>query len=184
MPKKITIPSCPEQYDEEHNIFLPATKAQTIVLEHSLVSISKWEAKWHKPYLGKEPQSMEEFIDYVRCMTLTQNVDPNVYNALVSAPKLIHEISAYINDSMTATTISKDGHKSNREIITSEIIYYWMIYYGIPFECQKWHLSRLLMLINVCNIKNAPQKKMSQREIMASNRAINAARRKKYNTRG
>lgn len=182
MPKKITIPACAEQYDEIANRFIPPTKEQTISLEHSLVSLSKWEAKWHKPYLTKEPKTPEEFIDYVRCMTLTQNVDPNVYTALT--PKLIREISAYIDENQTATTFVKSNQPPSREIITSEIIYYWMVSYNIPFECQKWHLSRLLTLINVCNAKSAPEKKMSRQEIMARNRAINAARRKKLNTRG
>ena len=182
MPKKITIPACAEQYDEVNNRFLPATKEQTITLEHSLVSLSKWEAKWKKPFLGREPKTVEEFIDYVRCMTLTQNVDPDVYTALT--PKLIKEISAYIDENMTATTFQKGKSPMSHEIITSEIIYYWMVSYNIPFECQKWHLSRLLTLINVCDAKNAPQKKMSQQEIIARNRSLNAARRKKLNTRG
>ena len=181
---KITVPAGAEQYDEVNNRFIPATKEQTLSLEHSLVSLSKWEAKWHKPYLGKEPKTVEEFIDYVRCMTLTQNVDPNVYTVLSSRPGLLAEVSAYIDESMTATTFPKRNGSPNREIITAEIIYYWMVSYNIPFECQKWHLSRLLTLINVCNVKNAPQKKMSRQEVMARNRALNAARRKKLNTKG
>mgnify|MGYP003571264016 CR=1 FL=1 len=181
---KITIPACGEQYDAVNNIFLPGTKEQTITIEHSLVSISKWEAKWHKPYLTKDEKTTEEIIDYVRCMTLTQNVDPNVYGNLRFAPELLEEISNYINQSMTATTFSNRKQNISREIITSELIYYWMIYYGIPFECQKWHLNRLLTLINVCNVKNAPQKKMSRQELLANNRALNAARRKRLNTKG
>lgn len=181
---KITIPACGEQYDEVNNVFLPGTKEQTISIEHSLVSISKWESKWHKPYLSAEQKTTEETIDYVRCMTLTQNVDPNVYEALRYAPNVLEEISAYIGQTMTATTFSKRNQSPSREVITSEIIYYWMIYYGIPFECQKWHLNRLLTLINVCNLKNTPQKKMSSQEVMKSNRALNAARRRSLNTRG
>ena len=182
---KIIVPACAEQYDEVTNTFLPATKEQTLTLEHSLVSISKWEAKWHKPYLKKEQKTMDEMIDYVRCMTLTQNVDPNVYTALMASPKTLAQVSAYIDQSMTATTFPKDNKPPSREIITSELIYYWMIAYDIPFDpCQKWHLSRLLTLINVCNAKNAPQKKMSRQEILARNKALNAARRKKLNTRG
>lgn len=181
---KITIPACAEQYDELTQRFIPPTKEQTLSLEHSLVSLSKWEAKWHKPYLSKESKTMEEFIDYIRCMTLTQNVDPNVYTVLTVMPKLLNQVSAYIEASMTATTFQNRNRPPNRDIITSEIIYYWMVSYNIPFECQKWHLSRLLTLINVCNVKNAPQKKMTNREIMASNRALNAARRRRLNTRG
>ena len=181
---KITIPACAEQYDEVNNSFLPATKEKTLSLEHSLVSLSKWEAKWHKAYLSKEPKTTEEFIDYVRCMTLTQNVDPKVYSALSVMPQLLAKVSAYIDESMTATTFPKGNKPPSREIITSEIIYYWMVSYNIPFECQKWHLSRLLTLINVCNVKNAPQKKMSRKELMSRNRALNAARRKRLNTKG
>lgn len=181
---KITIPACSEQFDSLNNVFIPATKEQTLLLEHSLVSLSKWESKWHKPFLSKDSKTVEEFVDYVRCMTITQNVDPNVYTALIVMPKLLSEVSDYIDSSMTATTFSKNNGPPNREIITAEIIYYWMIFYGIPFECQKWHLSRLLTLINVCNIKGGSQKKMSGREVMANNRALNAARRKKLNTRG
>lgn len=183
---KIVVPATVigEKFNEETSEFIPVTtKQQTLQLEHSLVSISKWEAKWHKPFLLKEPKTIEESIDYVRCMTLTQNVDPNVYKALT--PQLLAEVSAYIDAPMTATTFSERGNRPvNREIITSEIIYYWMVAYQIPFECQKWHLSRLLTLINVCNVKNAPQKKMSSREIMAQNRALNAARRKRLHTKG
>ena len=185
---KIVVPSIVigEEYDELKNEFIPiTTKSQTLQLEHSLVSLSKWESKWKKPFLVKGQRTTEEIIDYVRCMTLTQNVDPNVYKALASTPQLMAEVSAYIDASMTATTFPKRGNRpSNHEIITSEIIYYWMVSYQIPFECQKWHLSRLLTLINVCNVKNAPQKKMSRQEIIARNRALNAARRKKLNTRG
>lgn len=183
---KIVVPATKigEQFDERISEFIPImTKEQTLQLEHSLVSLSKWEAKWHKPFLTKAEKTVEETIDYVRCMTLTQNVDPNVYKALT--PILLAEISAYINTSMTATTFSRRGNRSaSNEVITSELIYYWMVSYQIPFECQKWHLSRLLTLINVCNAKNAPQKKMSTQEIMAQNRALNAARRKKHNSKG
>lgn len=181
---RLTIPACGEQYDEANNEFLPATKEQTLSLEHSLVSLSKWEAKWRKPYLGEKEKTMDEFIDYVRCMTLTQNVDARVYTALAVMPGVLKQVSDYINASLTATTFPKGNKPPSREIITSEVIYYWMVTYNIPFECQKWHLSRLLTLINVCNAKNAPQKKMSRNEILARNRALNAARRKRLNTRG
>ena len=183
---KIVVPATQigEEFDEAKSEFIPImTKEQTLQLEHSLVSLSKWEAKWRKPFLSKDQKTPEEFMDYVRCMTLTQNVDPLVYQAFT--PALIAEVSAYIDANMTATTFPKDGNRApNREIITSEIIYYWMVAYNIPFECQKWHLSRLLTLVNVCNVKNAPQKKMSRREILARNRALNAARRQRLKSRG
>lgn len=183
---KITVPATQigEEFDEKTSEFIPImTKQQTLQLEHSLVSLSKWEAKWRKPFLSKEKRTPEESIDYVRCMTLTQNVDPSVYKAFT--PQLLAEVSAYIDEPMTATVFPKRGNRqTSSEFITSELIYYWMVSYQIPFECQKWHLSRLLTLINVCNVKNAPQKKMSRQEIMSRNRALNAARRKKHKTRG
>lgn len=171
-----------EQYDDDSGCFI-TTKEQTLRLEHSLVSLSKWEAKWHKPYLSIKSKTVEEQIDYVRCMTLTQNVDPNVYTAIT--PQLLAVVKDYIEDSMTATTFSKEQRgRRGREIVTAEIIYYWMISHQIPFECQKWHLNRLMTLINVCSAKTGPQKKMSQKDIFAQNRALNAARRKRGNTRG
>ena len=157
-------------------------KEQTLQLEHSLVSLSKWESKWHKPFLGEGEKSFDEIIDYIRCMTLNQNIDPRVYSNL--SKENVKEINDYIGDSMTATTFS-DGRKGHsQEIVTSELIYYWMIALNIPFECQKWHLNRLLTLIRVCNIKNTPPKKMSRSEIMSRNAALNAARRKQLNSKG
>lgn len=168
-----------ELYDEIHNEFT-FVKKQKIVLEHSLVSLSKWESKWHKPFLSKDTKTTEETIDYIRCMTVN-SVDPNVYKCISSS--MIDQINHYIGDSMTATTINQQNRPS-REIITAEIIYYWMVALNIPFECQKWHLNRLLTLINVCNIKNKPAKKMSSREILSRNASLNAARRKALHTRG
>ena len=125
----------------------------------------------------------EESIDYIRCMTITQNVDPLVYNSIT--PEIFNEVQEYIELPMTATWFNdrREGSPS-REVITSELIYYWMIALNIPFECQKWHLNRLLTLIRVCNIKNAPPKKMSKREIMERNRALNAMRKKQMHTKG
>lgn len=158
-------------------------KEQTLKLEHSLVSLSKWESKWHKAFLSKEPKTMEESADYIRCMTLTQNVNPDVYKVIPQ--QTLREVFEYIEAPMTATTFPPDRKgRTNREIITAEIIYYWMICENIPFECQKWHLNRLLTLINVCRVKNGPQKRMSQKEIMAKNRALNASRRRKTHSRG
>ena len=170
-----------ELYDSEHNRFIDV-KTQTIQLEHSLVSISKWEARWKKPFLSNKTMTVEETVDYIRCMTITQNVDPAVYYAM--SPKNIKDIRDYIDSPMTATTFSGSDNKPNKEIITSELIYYWMIALNIPFECQKWHLNRLLTLIKVCNIKNQPDKKMKPHEIMKQNAALNAARKKNMNTKG
>lgn len=175
----LTIPPI-EMFNEKTDEFV-YSKEIKISLEHSLVSLSKWESRWNKPFLSKDNKTLEETIDYIRCMTITQNVDPEVYFRLTD--ENISTINKYIESPMTATTFSDNGH-SSREIITSELIYYWMISLNIPMECQKWHLNRLLTLIRVCNIKNAPAKKMSRREIMNRNAALNAARRKKLNSTG
>ena len=178
---RIVIPER-ELFDEKTEEFLK-TKEQTLQLEHSLVSLSKWESKWHKPFLVKDEKSFDETIDYIRCMTLSKNIDPKVYSFLTE--ENIKEINDYIGDPMTATTFSdRDSKKPNREIITSELVYYWMIALNIPFECQKWHLNRLLTLIRICNIKNQPSKTMGKHEIMSRNAALNAARRKQLNSKG
>lgn len=177
----ITIPAT-ELFDDKTQEFI-STPEKTIQLEHSLVSLSKWESKWNKPFLSKEQKTVAETIDYIKCMTITQNVDPTIYNSLSN--KNIEEINKYIDAPMTATTFSNSNQTSkSREIVTSELIYYWMIALNIPMECQKWHLNRLLTLIRVCNIKNTPPKKMSRREIMSRNSALNAARRKQLNSSG
>lgn len=172
----------PEKWDEIKEEFVPP-EYKTLQLEHSLVSISKWESRWHKPFLSKKEKTSEETIDYIRCMTITQNVSPSVYSHLSGAN--IQEIDAYINDSMTATFFSDNKKKGSKQtIITSEVIYYWMIALRIPMECQKWHLNRLLTLIKVCSEKNAPPKKMSRDEIISRNVALNEERKRKMNTKG
>ena len=178
---QITIPSM-ELYDEEKEEFVYA-KEQVLQLEHSLVSISKWESKWHKVFISKKEKTNEEILDYVRCMTLTQNVDPDVYKRLTKSN--VAEIEAYIDNPMSATYFSNsEPGKKSREPVTSELIYYWMVAYNIPFECQKWHLNRLLTLIKICGIKNQSPKKMSKKDLMTRNAALNAARRKQLNTKG
>ena len=179
---QITIPAV-EFWDESKNEFVTKMEEQTLTLEHSLVSLSKWESKWCKPFLSKGEKTIEETIDYIRCMALTKNVDPRVYDHLTVDN--VNQINAYIEAPMTATTFS-DIHKrgNSREQITAEILYYDMVALNIPFECQKWHLNRLLTLIKVCDIKNQPAKKMGKGEVMRRNAALNAARRKQLNTRG
>ena len=177
----ITIPAR-DLWDETREEFI-STKEQTLQLEHSLVSLSKWESKWHKPFLHTDDKTAEETLDYIKCMTLNHNVDPNVYLSLTA--ENITQINDYIGDPMTATTFSEEkGGKKNNEKITSELIYYWMVAYNIPFECQKWHLNRLITLIRVCGVKNSPPKKMSKGEIMARNAELNAKRRAKLNSKG
>ena len=125
---------------------------------------------------------MEEIIDYVKCMAVDDSIDFAVFDRLTE--RNLIEINDYIGRPMTATTFSNEQKSGGREIITSEIIYYWMVSYNIPFECQYWHLNRLLTLVKVCNIKNNPPKKMSQKEVMARNKALNEARKKQFDTRG
>ena len=178
---EITIPAI-ELWDEKSNEFVDI-KEQPLRLEHSLVSLRKWESKWKKSFLSSKDLTDEEIIDYVRCMTLTQNVDPNIYKYLTNDN--LEAIRSYISDPMTATTFTDDKtSKVNREILTWEVIYYWMIASNIPHEAEKWHLNSLLTLIRVCSIKNQPPKKMSKRDIMSRNAALNAKRRKQLNTRG
>ena len=184
---RITIPASEpvEMWDErtQQFIYTKATKEQTLMLEHSLVSLSKWESKWCKAFLTKQAKTEEETIDYIKCMTITQNVDPDIYSRLTK--ENYKEIEEYIAAPMTATYFSENKNgKVNKETVTSELIYYWMIALNIPFECQKWHLNRLLTLVRVCNVKNEPPKKQSRREIMSRNAALNAARRKQLNSKG
>lgn len=178
---QITIPAR-EMWDERNNEFV-YTNEQTLQLEHSLISLSKWESKWNKPFLSKESKTYEETLDYVKCMTLTQKVSPEIYANLTD--ENMRDIQRYIEAPMTATTFSEEKNtKGNREIVTSELIYYWMIALGIPLECEKWHLNRLLTLVRVCNIKNSPPKKMGKNAIMSRNASLNAARRKRLNSKG
>ena len=180
---QITIPET-EFFNAKTNEFYTAKKV-TISLEHSLVSVSKWESKWKKPFLTNDSKTREETIDYIRCMTITQNVPDEAYSRIT--PDIIAEIQKYIDDPMTATWFSDTSSTTSpkrREVITAELIYYWMIAFNIPIECQKWHLNRLLTLIKVCDIKNAPQKNMSKNEILKQQKMLNDQRRASLKTRG
>lgn len=178
---KIEVPER-EAFNPETNEFF-TIKGQTLTLEHSLVSLSKWESKWETSFLSASQMTREQTIDYIRCMTITPNVDPIVYYCLTE--ENIRQVYEYIAKPMTATTFSKREQKTkSRQIMTAELIYYAMIAYQVPFECQKWHLNRLLTLLHVCEIKNQPPKKMSKKELASQNRSLNAARRAKLNSRG
>ena len=178
----IEVPISPEGWDEKKQEFVEP-KVQILQLEHSLVSLSKWESKWKKSFISSKNITDEEMFDYIKCMTLTKNIGDDVYNHITHDN--VKAVRDYIEDSMTATTFPKEnGGSRNREIITSELIYYWMIASNVPFECQKWHLNRLITLIRVCNLKNNPPKKRSRREIMSRNAALNAARKQQMNTKG
>ena len=179
---QLEIALSPEGWDSIKQEFVEP-KTQVLQLEHSLVSLSKWESKWHKPFLSRGDMTYEETLDYIKFMTLTENVDDEVYDHFTTLN--IEQIKQYISDPMTATTFSKEENgKRNREIITAEIIYHWMIDLGIPFECEKWHLNRLITLIRVRSAKLAPPKKRGKKAIANSYAALNAARRKQLNTRG
>lgn len=173
-----------ELFNEKTEEFIKI-KEHDILLEHSLVSVSKWESKWEKPFLGGTKKTNEEMLDYIRCMTITQHVDPLVYKLISN--KDLERIIKYIEAPMTATWFNENGPSkgsNNKEVITAEIIYYWMVSFNIPVEFQKWHLNKLLALIKVCSIKNAPKSKMKKSEILSQNRALNQARRKSLHTKG
>lgn len=178
----IKVPSSLNIWDEKRQEFF-SIKEQTLQLEHSLISVSKWESKWHKSFFTKQDKTIEETTDYIKCMCLNSNVKPEVFSSLSKENYI--EIKRYIEDPMTATVVPRMQHGIGGEkTITSELIYYWMITCGIPFECEKWHIARLLKLIEVCNFKNSPPKKMSQGDIMRHNKALNDARKAQMHTRG
>lgn len=191
MPKRIEVPPIDDGWDpvKEEFFTLPGT---SFTIEHSLVSISKWESTWQKPFLKTKDKTPEEMLDYIRCMTLTQNVKPEVYERL--SPDIVREIWDYVESPQSAATIvdvgaqPKEGQAPSRELVTSEVIYSWMVEHGIPFECQKWHLNRLMNVIKILNkrARNAAGNKptMSKRELLQRNRALNAQRRAKLNSKG
>jgi hypothetical protein len=172
-----------EHYDEAREEFVDLNPT-TLQLEHSLVSLSKWEAKWETPFLGDKPKTPEQNFDYVKLMTLTPNVPDEVYSRL--SEENFAAINAYLESKQTATWFSEEaaGKPGAKQVITSELIYYWMVALTIPWDAENWHLNRLITLIRVCNQKNAPEKKMSRAEIMERQRRLNAERRAKYNTSG
>lgn len=178
----IQVPIGPESYDEEkEEIIPPPTFALT--LEHSLVSLSKWESKFEKPFLGNKEKSTDEILWYVNAMLLTENPPAGILQNL--SQDNLDEINDYIIAKQTATIVRQEQKQSGPpETITAELIYYWMIALTIPVECQYWHLNRLLTLIEVCNLKNGPQKKMSKADLAKKHRELNEKRRAERGTRG
>ena len=173
-------------WDEEKEEFIPATKDYILQMEHSLLSISKWESIYHKPFLSTD-KDVEMIKAYAKCMTIN-NVPDDVYERI--SPENIDEITNYIKDSMTATWFSdgKPSHTNGRspkgEVITAELVYYWMISYNIPVQFEKWHLNRLLTLIRVISIKNDTKGTSKPKMTAEERRALNKARQAKYHTRG
>lgn len=174
-----------EIFNESDNTFhkIKETKLQ---LEHSLISVRKWEAKWHKPFLESDEKTLVEILDYTRCMTINKGVDPLVYSFLPA--EAITKIVDYIKDSMTATWFKDNNNvgaaKTKNEVITAEIIYYWMICLHIPAEYEKWHLNQLLTLIKVVSIKSSGPQKMDKAKASQMRRSLNQARRAKYKSKG
>lgn len=171
----------PELWDNDNEEFIPPI-TQTLRLEHSLVSIKKWESKWCKPFLSKREKTDEETLDYIKCMTITQNVKPEVYTRL--SDENMRQIEDYINAPMTATTFANENDKPNNSVITAEVIYSWMISFNIPSEYQKWHLNSLIALIRVRAAENSPPKPRSEQELAKDYAELNATRRKKLNSKG
>lgn len=180
-----------EWFNEETNEFF-YTKETSLTLEHSLISLSKWESKWKKPFLGVKSGSTlspEEFLSYVECMTVSpKEVDPYIYRAILyKTPDLLKKVQDYIDDPMTATWFSDKNEKkksSDKTPITSEVIYYWMCKLQIPVEFERWHLNRLITLIEVFNANDAPKKKKNRNELLAERRALNEQRKRAYHTKG
>jgi len=167
-----------ESFDEESNTFVTVTSFK-VRLEHSLVSMSKWESLWKKPFLGKDKKTQKEIVSYIKFMILNDELPAGVFSRLIDA--YVQSIQEYIADEMTATKLYNDPNApTSREIITSELIYYWMVSLNIPVEFQDWHLNRLITLIRVINLKNTPKKKMT----LNQRRELNRSRLNKYNTRG
>lgn len=181
MPIKIRIPEL-HLFNEATNEFFDIRETY-ITMEHSLVSISKWESKWHIPYLGPTPKTLEQSIDYLRCMTITQNVQPGIYNYIPESE--MKRIKEYIEDPMTATKFrEEEGKGKTKKSITSDYLYFCMVSYNVPVEFEKWHLNRLLTLLQVCSEENKPKKKRSKRSLTSDYAALNAARRAKMGTKG
>lgn len=176
---RINIPIS-EHYDEETEKFV--TQTVSVDLEHSLASLSKWESKWKKPFLSDDEKTDEQTLDYIRMMVLNDDFPEDIFQKL--SMENVKQINEYIEDKMTATWFKQQPESRTKPIITSEIIYYWMVSLNIPFECENWHLNRLITLVRVCDEKNKPPEKQDPQAMAAQRKAVNDARRAKYKTKG
>lgn len=186
----INIPAVVDVWDDTKEEFLSGEEIK-VTMEHSLKAISEWESRHHKHFLHNKDLTQEDLIDYYQCMIIEpKNMSAKDFIRMIADPKTSEKIAKYVNDPHTATTFSeaqKNSLKSNgvgRDIITAEIVYYWMVSLQIPFECENWNINKLLTLIQVCNIKNTPPKKMNMKDAMSQQRSINAARRAKLGSKG
>lgn len=170
-----------EYFNEDTGRF-ETVEAAEVDLEHSLVSLSKWESKHEKPFLDGKDRTNEEFFDYIYCMISSGKAPEHFKDRLTK--EHMRMISAHIEAKMTATWFNEQNTKPSREIITSELIYYWMFSLNVPKECETWHLNRLVTLLKVCHLKSQPSKKMGKAELAARNRELNAKRRAKFGTSG
>ena len=182
MPIRIRIPEL-HLFNEATNEFFDIRETY-LTMEHSLVSISKWESKWHIPYLAPGEKTPEQALDYLRCMTITQNIQPGIYNYIPDTE--MRRIKNYIEDSMSAYKFKEEeGKGRTKKAITSDYLYFCMVTYRIPVEFERWHLNRLITLIQICSEENNPKKnKKSKRRITSDYAALNAARRAKLGTTG
>jgi hypothetical protein len=170
-----------EGFDESTERFV-AAESMVVELEHSLLSLSKWESRWELPFLGPQKKTMEQTLDYIRMMNLGAEFPEDIFSKFNA--ENFDAVNQYIDAKMSATTFNDRQDAKSREVITAELIYYWMISLGIPFECEGWHLNRLLTLIKVCNLKNAPKKKMSSAQAGQEARRLNEERRSQLGTKG
>lgn len=181
---KLTIGS-DELYDEEKSEFI-IKDGFTIHLEHSLLAISVWEQRFCKPFLGRGEKTKEETLGYVEAMILDEDYPDDVLDRMT--PHHLSKVNDYVDSPATATTFSdladKKPSRGPSQVITSELIYYWMASANVPFECERWHLNRLFALLRIFDVKNSKQKKMSRSEIASRNRALNEQRKAQLNTRG
>lgn len=152
--------------------------------EHSLLSLSKWESKSKTPFLATPVKTAEVLLDYFEDMLLTPGTPPGIIYRL--SPEQLKELTEYINDPMSASSVPQEGpNRRTPEITTSELIYYWMTALKIPFNpAETWHLNRLMMLIQIANYKNQPEKKRRPGQVLNDWREQNARLKKDYGTNG